>query len=88
MDLVQNNINIEKAKIKIKSAKPNLSKRVQKVMKHFAKRNNIILTNVEKVQAVVIMGIETSIDQAKGQLFDKHNWKMLQHNKLVNDTMD
>lgn len=88
MDLVQNNINIEKPKIKIKSAKPNLSKRVQKVMKHFEKRNNIILTNVEKVQAVVIMGIETSIDQAKLQLFDKHNWKMLQHNKLVNDTMD
>lgn len=73
MDLVQNNINIGKAKNKIKSAEPSLSKGLQKVMKHFAKRKNIIFTNVEKVEAVVIMGIETSIDQAKGQLFEKHN---------------
>lgn len=47
-----------------------------------------MLSNAEKIEAVVIMGIEKSIDQAKGQLFDKHNWKMLQHNKLVNDTME
>lgn len=75
MDLVQNNINIEKPKIKIESAKPNLSKRVQKVMKHFAKRNRRPLTKQKDNYLINITG----------RCYNTISWLMTQWIDLKNE---
>ena len=61
-------------------------------MKHFAKREDMMITTADKVGAVVIMDTENYINKANRQLSDKSNSKIfqtdptLQHNKMVNDT--
>ena len=78
----------------MKNPKPNLSKGEQKAMEELAKRKDIIITNADKGGAVVIMDVEKYINEANRQLSDKHNYKklqedpMLQHSNLVNDTID
>ena len=78
----------------MENPKPNLSKGEQKSMEELAKRKDIIITNVDKGGAVVIMDIEKYINKANHQLFDKCNYKKLQeepmpqHSNLVNDAID
>ena len=63
-------------------------------MKHLPKRRNIIITTADKYGAVVIMDTENSIKEANRHFFDRNNYKILQidstlqHNKMVNDTLD
>ena len=55
---------------------------------------DIIITTEDKGGAVVIMETENDIKEANRQLADKSNYKTrqtdpaLQHNKMVNDTLD
>ena len=55
---------------------------------------DIIITTEDKGGAVVIMETENYIKEANRQLADKSNYKTrqtdptLQHNKMVNDTLD
>ena len=55
---------------------------------------DIIITAEDKGGAVVIMETENYIKEANRQLADKSNYKTrqtdpaLQHNKMVNDTLD
>ena len=78
----------------MKNSKPNLSKGEQKVIEELAKRKDIIITNLDKGGAVVIMDVEKYIEEANRQLSDKRNYKTLQedptlqHSNLVNDTID
>ena len=78
----------------MKNPKPNLSKGEQKAMEELPKRKDIIITNADKGGAVVIMDVEKYIKEANRQLSDKRNYKTLQedptlqHNNLVNDTID
>ena len=63
-------------------------------MKHLSKRRDKIITTADKCGAVVIMGTENYIKEANRQLSDKNNYQtlqtnpILQHNKMVNDTLD
>ena len=63
-------------------------------MKHLSKRRDIIIAIADKGGVVVIMDTENYIKEANRQLFDKNNYKtlqinpILQHNKMVNDTID
>ena len=57
-------------------------------------KEKIIITNADKGGAVVIMEVEKFISEANRQLSDKRNYKKLQenstlqHNNLVNETID
>ena len=63
-------------------------------MKHLAKRRDIIITTTDKGGAVVILDTENYIKEVNCQLSNKKNYKTLrtdptlQHNKMVNDTLD
>ena len=63
-------------------------------MEELAKRKDIIITNAEKGDAVVMMGLYKYIKEANHQLCDKRNYNTLhedptlQHSNLVNDTND
>ena len=63
-------------------------------MKHLSKHEEIIITTAYKGSAVVIMDTENYIKGANRQLSDKNNCKTLQtnptlqHNKVVNNTLD
>ena len=63
-------------------------------MKHLAKRRDIIIITAEKGGAVVILETENYIKEANRQLSDKNIYNTLQtdptlqHNKMVNDTLD
>ena len=93
MDLVQHDINEIKTK-KMKNPNSNLENGKQEVMKYPAKPGDIIITTVGKRGAVVIMDTENCIKEAKHQLSHKLSYKILQldpnlqHNKIVNDTLD
>ena len=63
-------------------------------MKHLAKRRDIIITTADKGGAVVIMDTKNYIKEVNRELSDKNNYIILQteptlqHNKMVNDTLD
>ena len=63
-------------------------------MKHLVKRKDIIIATADKGGTVVIMDTGNYIKKANRQLFGKNNHKTLQtdptlqHNKMVNDTLD
>ena len=63
-------------------------------MKHLARRRNIIIITAQKGGAVVILETENYIKEANRQLSDKNIYNTLQtdptlqHNKIVNDTLD
>ena len=59
----------------MKNLNPNLSKGEQKAMDELAKRKNIIITNVDKGGAVVVMDIERYINEVNRQLSNKCNYK-------------
>ena len=48
----------------MKNPNPNLSKGEQKAMEELAKRKNVIITNVDKGSAVVVMDVENYINEA------------------------
>ena len=79
---------------KMKNPKLNLSKGKQKTIEELSKRKDIIITNSDNCGAVVILDIEKNIKEANCQLSDKHNFKtlqedpMLQHSNLANNTID
>ena len=62
--------------------------------KHLFKQRDIIITTTDKGSAVLIIDTENYIQEANHQLSDKNNYKTLetnptlQHNKMVNDTLD
>ena len=72
----------------------NLTNGEQKTPKELSKRDDIIIINADKGGAIIIMDIEKYISEAQRQLNDKNNYKKLQtnptlqHNKLVNDTVE
>ena len=88
IDLVQHDINEIKTK-KLKSPKSNGE---QEAIRHLAKQRYIIVTTADKGGALTIMDTENYIKEANRQLSD--NCKTLQteftlqHNKMVNDTLD
>ena len=63
-------------------------------MKHLARRRNIIIITAQKGGAVVILETENYIKEANRHLSDKNIYNTLQtdptlqHNKIVNDTLD
>ena len=78
-----------------KRPKDNLTKGEQKALEELSKRDDIIITNADKGGAmVVIMDIDKYISEPQHQLDDENNYKKLQtdptlqHNKLVNDTVE
>ena len=93
IDLVQHDINDAKM-LNIKRPKDNLTKGEQKALEELSKRDDIIITNADKGGAIVIMDIDKYISEAQRQLNDENNYKKLQtdptlqHNKLVNDTVE
>ena len=77
-----------------KRPKDNLTNGEQKTPKELSKRDDIIIINADKGGAIIIMDIDKYISEAQHQLNDKNNYKKLQtnptlqHNKLVNDTVE
>lgn len=78
----KNDLNQE-IKKKMKDLKPSLFKEEQKAMGEFAKRNDIITTNVNKGGAVVIMYVEKNINETNRQQSDKRNYKTLQEDPTL-----
>ena len=72
----------------------NLSKDGKVALKDLSKRHDIIITNADKGGAVVIMDINDYIREAKRQLNDPRNYKVLAkdptttNNDLINQTID
>ena len=62
----------------MKNPKPNLSKGEQQAMEELAKRKNIIITNADKVGAVVITDVENYINEA-----NPRRYKMTRHCNTV-----
>ena len=73
--------------------RPNLSKDEKVALKDLSKRDDIIITNVDKGSAVVIMDVNDYIREGKYQLNDSKNCKVLAkdptttNNNLVNQTI-
>ena len=70
----------------MKNPNPNLSKGEQKAMEELAKRKNVIITNVDKGSAVVVMDIENYINETNHQLSNKQttrNYKKIQRYNTV-----
>ena len=72
----------------------NLKKGEQRTLKELSKNDETITTNADKGGTIVIIDIDKYISEAQHQLNDKNNYKKLQtdptlqHNKLVNDTVE
>ena len=67
----------------MKQAKPNLSKMEQKAMEELAKRKDVIMANADKDGALVIMDLEKYIKEANRQLSEKHIYKTLQEDPML-----
>ena len=93
IDLVQHDINDAKI-LNTKRRKDNLTKGEQKALEELSKRDDITITNADKGGVIVIMDIDKYISEPQRQLNDENNYKklqadpILQHNKLVNDTVE
>ena len=74
--------------------RPNLSKDEKVALKDLSKRDDIIITNADKGGAVVIMDVNDYIREAKRQLNDTRNYKVLAkdptttNSDLINQTND
>ena len=86
---------IEQSKtVTARKLRPNLSKDEKVALKDLSKRDDIIITNADKGGAVVIMDVNDYIREAKRQLNDSKNYKVLAkdptttNNDLVNQTID
>ena len=72
----------------------NLSKDEKVALKDLSKRDNIIIANADKGGAVVIMDVNDYIREAKRQLNDPRNYKVLAknptatNNDLINQTIN
>ena len=81
--LVENDINNAKAR-KTKNPKPSLTKEEKTAMEALAERTDIILTNADKGEAVIIMNTDYYINEAKSQLIDQDNYKQLPNDPYYN----
>ena len=72
----------------------NLSKDEKVALKNLSKQDGIIITNADKVDAVVIMDVNDYIREAKRQLNDPRNYKVIAkdptttNSDLINQTID
>ena len=77
-----------------KKIRSNLSKDEKVALKDLSKRDDIIITNADKGGAVVIMDVNDYIREAKRQLNEPRNYKVLAkdptttNNDLINQTID
>ena len=77
-----------------KKLKSNLTYKKHIAMEELVKRKDLVITNADKDGAVVIMGTDSYIEEAKWQLTEKTSYKQLtqdpiiQHNKMVNQTIE
>ena len=86
---------IEQSKtVPLKKIRSNLSKDKKVALKDLSKQDDIIITNADKGRAVVIMDVNDYIGEAKRQLNEPRNYKVLAkdptttNNDLINQTID
>ena len=77
--LVENDINNAKSK-KNKKPKTQFNKEEKTAMEELAERTDIVITNTDRDEAVVIMNTD---DEADHQLSDKDNYKQLPNNSTL-----
>ena len=74
--------------------RPNLSKDEKLALKYLSRRDDIIVANADKGDAVVIMEVNDCVREAKSQQNDSKNYKVLvkdpatTNNNLVNQTIN
>ena len=77
-----------------KNLKSNLTYKKLTAMEELTKMKDLIITNVDKDRAVVIMDTDSQIKEANQQLSNKASYKQLtqdptlQHERIVNQTIE
>ena len=93
VDAVKKDIKQSKSVIPRK-VRPNLNKYEKVTLKDLSKRDDVIIINMDKCAAVVIMGVNDFVREDKHQLNDSKNYKVLakdpttSNKDLVNQTID
>ena len=78
----------------MKQLKSNFTHEEHNAMQELAKRKDLIITNADKGGAVVVMDTDSYIKESNRHLSDKTSYKQLtqdptlQHNRMVNQTME